>query len=126
MPLTRQELIEKITWNNGGYGFGICAVGNALLWALDRPGPDNPDLKSIVAVTGPLDKYTDEELARLAEFSEKKTAEYDKMFKWRRGANLILFDKDVKTGQWLRKRITWTMGPMWSTTLEEAIAVMER
>lgn len=100
MP-TREELIEKLEWNSGGYGFGICSFASSMMWSMDAPGPDKPDLKSIVAVSVPQDKYTDEELQKIVAFSERQTARYDQMFRWRRGANLILLDKQ-RDGGWMR------------------------
>ncbi len=67
-------------------------------------------------------KYTDEELAKLAEFADEQDRRYDEMFRWRRGCNAILFDK-VETGRWMRKRLTWQYGPMFSPTLDKAIGV---
>jgi hypothetical protein len=120
-------MIEKLMWSEGGTGFGICSVGASLIWALDRPGPDKPDLKSVVTVHGSPDDFTDEELAKLVEFSEERTARYDEIFRWRRGANLILIGKPSHMqGKWLRKRLTWDHGPMYSDSLEEAIEIMSR
>ena len=123
----RQEMIEELEWNSGGYGFGICEIANSMLWAMDRPGPDKPDLKSIVAVSGPPDRYTDDELEKLVALSRRVTARYDEMFRYRRGANLILIDKPKESnGKWLRKRLSWNRGPMYSNTLDEAIEIMEK
>lgn len=122
---TRTELIKKILWNYGGGGFGLCEVANSALWALDEPGPNKPDLISIVALSGPPEKYTDQELALIVAFAERATTKYDKMCRYRRGANLFVLDK-MKHGDWLRKRLSWTVGPMFSATLEEAIAFLER
>jgi hypothetical protein len=123
---SRDELIELLMWHEGGDGFaGNIALSMA--WALDQPGPERPDLQSIVSIKGPPEKYTDEELRTLLEFSQRRTSRYDEMFTVRRGANLILFDKpEYLGGVWKRKRLTWTHGPMTSPTLEEAIAAMER
>lgn len=122
----RTDLIDKLLWNNGGTGFGICAFANSMSWTMSKPkephGSD--DLKSIVAVSGPPDKYTDEELQTLVAFSERRTADYDKMYKWRLGANLICIDK-YSDNNWLRKRLSWDRGPMYSPTLSEALAVFE-
>lgn len=121
----RDELIQRFVWNSGGYGLGACAVGNSLLWGLDRPDKDHPDLVSTVFLCGSPDKYTEAELEQLKHFADKRDAEYDRMFNWRRGCNAILFDK-LETGAWLRKRLTWDHGPMVSPTLEQAIAVFNR
>jgi len=122
--MTREEMIAKLLWNSGGNGFGICSVANAFMWTMDRPGPNNQDYPSIVAVTGSPKDYTDEELEKLVAFAEQATSRYDRMFSYRRGANLIIFEKFA--GQWLRKRLSWEMGPMFSPTLDEAIAIMAR
>lgn len=123
--MSREELIARIVWNSGGCGFGLCGMANTMSWAMDRPGKGKPDLSSIVAVSGPQEKYTDEELREIAAFSERATADYDKMFSYRRGANLICIDKTTD-GRWMRKRLTWEIGPMFSDTLKEAIAIFER
>ena len=124
--MNRDEMIERIQWNDGGMGFGICAVGNSMAWSLSRPkephGAD--DLKSVVAVSGPPSKYTDGELATLVEFSDARTAKYDEMFRWRVGANLICINK-LETGCWMRKRLTWEAGQMVSKTLQEALDVFK-
>jgi len=125
MTQSREEMIGQLMWHDSGDG--IPTHAGLMLWAMDQPGPDKPDLQSIVSVKGPPEKYTNEELATLLEFSERATARYDEMFSCRRGANLILFDKpEYWNGAWKRKRLTWDRGPMTSPTLEEAIAVMER
>lgn len=125
--MSREELIRKIMWNSGGYGFGICSMASSMLWAMDQPGPGKPDLPSVVAVSGPPEKYTDAELERLVRFSEERTVDYDRMFNVRRGANLILIDKISAEGNcWMRKRLSWEFGPMHSPTLEEAVTVFER
>jgi hypothetical protein len=123
----RQELVNELMWNSGGYGFGICEVGNAMLWAMDEPSPTKPDLKSVVAVSGPPEKYTYQELVKLVAFAKRRTAEYDRLFTVRRGCNLIIIDKKTEFGtRWLRKRLTWNQGPMYSSTLEEAMITFER
>lgn len=124
--MTREEMIGKLQWNDGGMGFGICTVANSMLWHTSKPkhprGED--DLKSVVGISGPPENYTDEELAKLVEFSEQRTAKYDEMFLWRLGANMILINK-LSSGSWMRKRLSWEYGPMVSPTLDEAIAVFE-
>jgi hypothetical protein len=122
--MSREELIARLQWNGGGCGFGLCGVANAMSWAMATPGKGKSDLKSIVAVSGPPEKYTDEELKELVAFSDRRTTDYDRMFPYRMGANLICIDK-TEDGQWMRKRLTWEMGPMFSDTLTEAIAVFE-
>ena len=125
MSVTREEKVTKLLWNSGGNGFGICSFANSILWAMDRPGPDKPDFPSIVAVGGSPEDYTDEEIDKLFAFSEFATARYDRFFGIRRGANLILFRKPTDSGgPWLRKRMSWEMGPMYSPTLDDAIAFM--
>lgn len=119
-------MIERLQWNEGGMGYGVCAVGNLMLWAMSKPkeprGAD--DLKSIVAVSGSADRYTDKELAALVQFSDEQTAKYDAMFRWRLGANLICINK-LDDDCWMRKRLSWECGPMVSPTLEEALSVFQ-
>lgn len=120
----REELIGRLEWNNGGMGYGICAVAGMMLNLLDKPGPGHPDLKSIVIVSTPAEKYTDEELERLVQFSDFMTADNDKRWKIRRGANFICISK-IENGRWMRKRTSWQFGVMFSETLDEACKVFE-
>ena len=119
----RKALINQLEWNSGGFGYGVCSFGNQMIWEMDRPGPNKPDLKSVVAVCGNPKKYTTEELTKIVEFSKFATARYDELFTIRRGCNLILFDKR-DDGHWMRKRLSWTMGPMYSPSLDEALTIM--
>lgn len=127
MGMNREEMIEQLQWNSGGTGHGVCAVANSFLWSTSRPkhprGDD--DLKSIVAVSGPPDKYTDEELQKLVAFSERRTEDYDRRNGRRMGANLIYINK-YGENKWLRKRMSWDIGSMFSDSLDEAITVFER
>lgn len=122
IELSREALVEELMWNEGGNGFGICEVGNQLRWALERPGPDKPDLKSIVLVNVPAEKYTDTQLRWLVLFSRHVTAKHDEVCKRRMGANLIVIGKEQED-RWLRKQLTWTMGPMYSKTMLSAMGV---
>jgi hypothetical protein len=122
MANNRKELVARIMWNNGGTGFGLCRVAGMILHEMQRP---DPDWISVVAVSGPPEKYTDEELEKLADFSDRRTARYDKMFNVRAGANAICIDK-VNDTCWMRKRMSWEYGPMHSPTLTEAMAVFDR
>jgi hypothetical protein len=122
---TREELIARLVWNNGGMSYGVCSFAGMLISDLDRPGPGKPDLKSIVAVSSPPEKYTDEELQKLVAFSEEQTAAWDRISSCRRGANYILINKQDENS-WYRKRVSWDMGLMHSPTLDEALAVFTR
>lgn len=129
--MNREELESQLMWNGGGGGFGLCSVASSFAWALDTPGPDHPDLTSIVAIGEPKEKYTDDELKKLIEFAKFKTKDYDKMFRYRRGANLVIIDKWDRTISdkkpeyvWLRKRMSWEFGAMFSPTLDEALNFM--
>ena len=127
--MDRKQMIDEMEWltPDSGTGFGICAVGNAMMWAMAKPDEDHPDLKSVVAIKGDPDDYTDEELAALHEFSQQRTAKYDQHFRWRLGCNTIIIGKETWGNRttWLRKRLSWDMGRMWSETLKEAIAVFD-
>ena len=124
--MSREEMIAQVEWASGGYGSGNMA--SAMAWEMSRPGPDLPDLVSIVALYGPPEKYTDEELAKIVEFAQEVTARYDRIFKVRLGANMILLDKPnwLPQGKWLRKRMSWKQGPMHSGSLDEALEIMRR
>jgi hypothetical protein len=119
--MNRQELEEMIMWNEGGHTIGD--IGLQLNHIMDRPGPNNPDTKSIVALGLPREKYTDEELEKIVAFAQRVTSRYDRMYPYRRGANFILLDKR-DDGMWLRKRLSWMAGAMYSTSVDHAIAIM--
>jgi len=117
MPMTREQMVEKLFWNVGGYNFGQCAM---LRWFTQRPSPDTPDLKSVVLVSAPADKYADDELAKLVEFSERASAIHDGLRRWRLGANLILLDK-LDENCWVARYMSWESFPVSYPTLEAAI-----
>ena len=126
--MSRQEMIDAMEWTapDSGLGYGVCAVGNMLMWAMDAPGPGHPDLKSIVAVLGPPGQYTNAEIRRLWAFSQRRTRDYDRMFRYRRGCNLIIIGKHTwSCGAWIRKRQSWDRGPITSPTLGEAMAIFD-
>ena len=123
--MNRDEMIEKIMWNEGGMGMGVCTVANSFLMNSMSPESRENDWKSVVAISGPPEKYTDEELEKLVGFSERRTAHYDSMFRYRMGCNLICINKIDET-RWYRKRLTWDMGPMTSSSLDDAMNVFEK
>lgn len=106
MAETREALESRLLFNEGGYGLGI---GGTLTWTFS---PATHDLSSIVAITGPASKYTDDELRTLADVSDALTAAYDELFTERRGANLWIVDKDDQFSpkRWMVKRLTWDHG----------------
>ncbi|MFA5080805.1 MAG: hypothetical protein WC472_04275 [Candidatus Paceibacterota bacterium] len=110
----RQSLIEKIQWNNAR----LFKTGSFMVWALDIP---RSGIKSIVVVRGPPDKYTDEELEKIVEFSGKMTTD-DIIFCRQRETNLIIIDKNQER---TRKRHPWAIGPYFSNTLDEAINIFK-
>ena len=70
-------------------------------------------------------KCTVEELARLVEFSQERTAYIRGIIgPIRYGDNLYVLKKNENN--WLSKRQSWTMGRMYSPTLEEAIEFLSR
>jgi hypothetical protein len=121
--LSRKELIEALFWTGGGNGFGICRVANMMMQSMMRPETPDEDWPFNVTVQGKPKDYTDDELRELLEFSREMTADYNRMFKWRMGCNLIIVEKNMDNPHraWWRKRQTWTMGYMWSSTLEDAL-----
>lgn len=104
----RQEMIEEIQWDHE-----ILCSGRSTM----------PDIKSVVIVNGPPEKYTDEELGKIVNFSREKTARYDRIFPCRREANLYILNK-TEQGKWLRIQQSWRIGPFFSETLDEAIALL--
>lgn len=124
--MNREELIAKIAWSEGGY-----RVDSMFMAFLPQPkeprGAD--DWPSVVFVHGPADKYTDDELATLLDFSQRRTAWYDERFNWRVGANFILIDKpEYMVGSpnpWMSKRSSWDRGNWHHPTLEAALRSFE-
>jgi hypothetical protein len=117
----RKKLIEKLMWNEGGSGYGICSVAGMMLHTMTDKSSDIP---SIVAIGGSPDDYTTEELEKLVRFSSRMTEDYDTRYRDRQGANLIIIHK-IEKDHWIRKRMSWEIGPMFSETLDEAIAIFE-
>lgn len=116
-------------WSSGGTGFGVCSVGASMIWGMQRPSSPEKDWPFTVTVHGESKDYTDEELRDLLKFSLERTADYDRMFNVRMGANLIVIGKQTDLdgkAYWLRKRMTWSHGPMFSPTLAEAMEVFKR
>lgn len=128
--MTRAAMEAEIMWNGGGMGYGIARMAGIMMAAMDQPGPNKPDWPSVVAVSGPASKYSDDELRALVEFSRRQTRDYDRRWKWRRGANLVCIDKGEPNADgstsWFRKRQSWDTGMMWSATLEHAMAIFDR
>jgi hypothetical protein len=126
---TRHRMIREMVWltPDSGGGFGCCSFGASFIWGDQMPSKEHPDWKSTVFVKGPAEKYSLRELRKLHRFSKKKTVEYDRLFSVRMGANAIVMDKVQhdfsENTSWLRKRMSWEMGTMYSKTLDEAIAV---
>ena len=118
--MTRKELIQRLSWNSGGMGYGVASIGMQL--AMRMSGKTIP---SIVVVSIPQDKYTDEELSKLVAFSEKMTEDFKRRFGGPLlGDNCICLEK--MEGCWMRKKLTWECGPMTSPTLDEALAVFDK
>lgn len=116
---TRQSLIDQIMWSDGGAGWGVCAVGNMMMAQQSKQ-----TLKSIVSLQGSPDEYTDEELAKVVEFSKIRDERHRKICgEILIGDNVIFLRK--MDGKWLRKRRSWDIGPMFSDSLDEAMAFME-
>ena len=118
----KQELVKQLMWNKSGCGFGICSVAGTFSWILNE---STKDLTSIVAISGNPDDYTTEELEKLVAFSKEMTEEYDKQWKSRQGANLICIGK-IAEDYWLRKRLSWEIGSMYSKTIDDAIEIFKK
>ncbi len=121
--MNRQEMIDALFWGRGGGGYGPCAVGGQMVMTLRAD-----KVKSLVVIKGAPDTYTDDELAKLVEFSSRKSQEYLNMFRCSyvdTGANLIIIEK-LAADYWIRKRMTWTVGCMASTSLADAMQAFER
>lgn len=117
--MTREQMIGRLMWNHGGAGMGVCAVGNLL--AAKGSGRRLP---SCVAVSGPAENYTDEELAKLVEFSDAKTRRHIEICgSVLEGDNLTCIGK-LHGGRWLSKKQSWEFGRMFSDSLDDAIAFL--
>ncbi len=118
MTESRASLEARLLFSDGGYGMG---VGGSLTWAFSAG--EQPDIPSIVAITGPAEKYTDTELQTLADVSDALTAAYDERFTERRGANIWIVDKvDYNEERpWMVKRLTWNYGYPFHATLADML-----
>jgi len=118
MSESRESLEARLLFNSGGYSFG---TGGSLAWSFSSGHA--PDLPSVVAITGPAEKYTDTELQTLADVSDALTAAYDEQWTERRGANLWIVDKvDYDTPRpWMVKRLTWEYGYPHHETLSQML-----
>lgn len=123
--MSRQELIDKLMWNDGGMGLGITSVATVFMLNSVTPKRKEDDWKSVVAISGPPEKYTDDELEKLVAFSDRRTARYDTIFNCRMGCNAICINK-VADNRWMRKRMTWEIGPMFSDSLDAAVEIFEK
>lgn len=114
--MTREQMIDRLMWNHGGAGMGVCAVGNPF-----AAMSSSRRLPSCVAVSGPAEIYTDEELAKLVEFSDAKTRRHIEICgSVLEGDNLICIGK-CESGRWLSKKLYWEFGRMYSDSMEDAI-----
>ena len=110
--MTRDEMIAELCIREEG------------LWLSGRGVP-----KLFVTVGGPVDKYTDAELALLVAFTQERQAAYharcgNAKLDW--ADNFISFDKDMTSSggrvSWGRKRYSWREGRLNAASLPEAIA----
>ncbi|HEX5426561.1 MAG TPA: hypothetical protein VFW94_23640 [Candidatus Acidoferrales bacterium] len=109
--MTREELIARFVWTADGVVFHHAC------------GED--DWASTICLTEPSAKYSDDELGKLAAFADEQDAEYDRVLPRREGCNLTVIDK-CADGRWMRKRLTWYLGPMHSPDLDAALAFLRR
>jgi hypothetical protein len=112
--MTRAKLIEGLMWITE--------------WGLFRDPKDQHRMRLTVAVGLPSSKYTNDELARLLEFSIRHTAAYDGFFGENSHdgqCNYITIDKIDDGRVWKRKRRTWEIYNN-SPTLDDAIATFSK
>lgn len=118
--VTRDALLNSLSWNSGGMSWGICAIGNML-----AAKATYRILPSVVVVSMPQEQYTDDELLKLKDFSERMTEKHKRVCgEVLAGDNLICIGKDAHG--WHHKRLTWEMGRMRSDTLDEALEFMAK
>jgi hypothetical protein len=117
--MTRDEMVTALMWSSGGSGWGVTPIGSQLIARMSRK-----ELPSIVTVQGSPTDYTDEELLKLVQFSQERTARAHKALGGPvlHGDNLYVLKKNESN--WLAKRQTWTHGPMHAPTLDEAISFL--
>jgi len=107
-----------------GYGFGVCTFGNMIQWSMMKP---KKDWGSILGTKAPLERYTKDELIKMLLFAKKVTENYDKYFRVRAGANIVIldkenydWDKENKYNRWKIKYLSW-YDMRFFDTLDEAI-----
>lgn len=86
-------------------------------WNLQKPDEKVEDIHSVVCLVAPLDKYTDEELAKLIEISIRVNEQYEQSIQERGGykmtTNLWYINKNIwqygdsKGISWAWEKTTW-------------------
>lgn len=83
------------------------------------------DMESLVCVIGKKENYTESEIAKLEDFARAHMEWDNRLGEDKTHAYYIFFEKRAD-GTWLRKKESWTQGPLVSPTLEDALAFMCR
>ena len=120
--MDRNEMVKKILWlsDRSGASFGVTSFASMAIW-----DESEEELKSVVAITGPSNKYSDEEIQKLYKFSVERTKKHDKICRSRIITDMIIFDK-MSPDFWYRAKMDWNVGSLVSETLDDAIAFFTR
>ncbi len=108
---SREELVQELMWVNNVKTREV--TGN-------YQGENGKGYKSIVAVAQPQDKYSKDELAKLAWFSGSATAQCRELFGFIEFTPIHVFDK-LSSGKWCYIRETEDGSFMKFDTLDDAI-----
>ncbi len=108
---TREELADELMW--------VKDIKTQELTG-NYQGADGKGCKSIVTVAMPQDKYTKDELAKLAWFSEKATKQCFELFGYIEYTPLHLFCK-LPDGKWFYERETENKVSLKFNTLDETL-----
>ena len=103
--MTRADDIAALTWVNTDSPLLDLDLDQFLAWSEMRPEAGVPDIPSIVMARMPTDRFADRDLAVLADFARRATADYDTRAPYRLGCNAFVAEPRAE-GRWLAARLT--------------------
>ena len=122
--MTRADDLAALTWVQPDSPLLDLDLDQFIAWSETRPEAGVPDIPSIVMARMPADRIADRELAVLADFARRATADYDTRAPYRLGCNAIVADPR-RDGRWLAARLTDASDTFAADSLPAALAPLE-